>query len=536
VLPSLGIALRMVPTPASQVHFTLVAEVVNYLRNVDVDVMMQRLAGSGDDFAFDRERLSSVGQLDLPAITPGEEHIDIDENGIKVMGLWSLGAGVPFKYKARSASTSASTSASASSTSGTSATAPGLQASPPDLLVCPSERIARCFPVKLAASAAGAGAGARSQSARGKCSWLLPMPSSSSSATAAAPASASGGSAGTGTGATAGADQHLVRVIEQFLCIANGSARFERDIEHSRVLVKAAELEAETKGPRTITQLRREKLRELEKSGLLLGAAVAAAGGPAGGAAAAADVQVQEMAAAVSAGSASSAAAPKSAQDLADYAAARSSLIVAAVWACRWEGKLRWGMHKISSLSFVGEAVCAAGGDELLLRHAEQKTGGAAGSARAVSPTASLGVVRRNSVGASSLSGKLASDYLLVGLCHAPTCELDAAQQCSVDVPVTLKLRSLSTEPLSVTVCAEDHTNDEADRHMQRGPHYVYNDDPEHSLEKVVNCGMRWNGKTQHIGILVEPQQQQEITLSAVFTKTGVFDLNRYSFANLCGR
>ena len=37
VLPSLGIALRLTPRPSSVTHYTLVTEIVNYLRNVDLE-------------------------------------------------------------------------------------------------------------------------------------------------------------------------------------------------------------------------------------------------------------------------------------------------------------------------------------------------------------------------------------------------------------------------------------------------------------------------------------------------------------------
>ena len=37
VLPSLGISLRLTPKPTSVVHFTLLAEIVNYLRHIDLE-------------------------------------------------------------------------------------------------------------------------------------------------------------------------------------------------------------------------------------------------------------------------------------------------------------------------------------------------------------------------------------------------------------------------------------------------------------------------------------------------------------------
>jgi hypothetical protein len=384
VLPSLGIALRLVPKPSSVVHFTLVTEIVNYLRNVDLE---------NSPAEFGQDRFSSMGQLDLPDLTAGDDHIEIEDNAIKVVGLWLLGAGVPFKYKP-------SPREILSRESGARAIAGA-----PDLLACPSERIARCFPVKLALPASSVAATAAPPS--GKCSWLLPMP---------APASSKD------------THNHLVRVIEQFLCIASATSRFDKDVESSRLLVQAAELEAETMGPRSIAQVRREKQGT---SGV--------------DSAASASNQVQSQAAGA-----------VGAQDIADLAAARNGLTVAAVWACRWEGKLRWGMHKISSLSFVGEGVSAVGGQQPV--HAAVSTKGGAGAVSA-------------SVPAAPSSGKPAADFLLVGIHHAPTCTIGSAAESAVEVPVTVRLRSLSSEPLSVTIAALDFVSAEAHKNTPAGPH-----------------------------------------------------------------
>jgi hypothetical protein len=251
------------------------------------------------------------------------------------------------------------------------------------------------------------------------------------------------------------------------------------------LLVQAAELEAETMGPRSIAQVRREKQGSS-------GADTAASSST--------QAQIQASGAV-------------GAQDIADLAAARNGLTVAAVWACRWEGKLRWGMHKISSLSFVGEGISAVGGQQPV--HAAVSAKGAAG---VVSP----------SVPAAPSSGKPAADYLLVGIHHAPTYTIGSAADSAVEVPVTVRLRSLSSEPLSVTIAALDFVSAETHKNTPAGPHYVYNDNPEFSIEKVANLGMRWNGKTQHIGIALLPNTETEVTMRAYITKPGTFNLNKF--------
>lgn len=428
------------------------------------------------------------------------------------MGIWLLGAGVPFRYKpSPRAITNPNTPTTGSDHNSTRSV---------DLLACPSERIARCFPVKLAvpptsASASDSASVVAPHSPAGKCSWLLPLP---------LPHAQSNHSSDH--------DHHLVRVIEQFLCIANSTTRFQSEIENSRQLVEAAELEAETLGPRSIAQVRREKMQQLSQSN-----SAENNGG----------------------GSTGAAKAPESAQDLANGAAgtcilifmpflgpcrrsalgllcqlssfllyfplfcsffsnlpARNGLTVAAVWACRWEGKLRWGMHKVSQLSFVGDAASAAGG--VMPVHSDSAAAGAgkAGAANKIAPVSTNGSVARP-----------ASDFLLVGVHHAPTASLGVSG--STDVPVTLRLRSLCAEPLSVTLAALDHAPSEAtNRLLHAGPSYVYNDQPEVTLTKESDHGVRWNGKTQHIGIVLAPNATKDIDVAAYFTKAGVYDLNRY--------
>ena len=97
-----------------------------------------------------------------------------------------------------------------------------------------------------------------------------------------------------------------------------------------------------------------------------------------------------------------------------------------------------------------------------------------------------------------------------------------------MEVPVTLSLRSLSNEPLSVTIAAIDLTTATSNKFTSTAPQYVYNDQPEYTFEKVANLGLRWNGKTQHIGIVIPPNSEKEVHMCAYLTQPGTFDLNRF--------
>jgi len=376
--------------------------------------------------------------------------------------------------------------------------------------------------------------------------------------------------------------------------VSNASARFDREVENSRLLVQAAELEAETLGPRSIAQVRREKA---QAGGLNAPAASMQLQKPStmGGAEPPNHLNnnssnsntsnmdsnnnsngSDESGSLRQEGGAQPIKSPTSVQDLADIAAQKHGLVVAAVWACRWEGKLRWGMHKISSLSFVGESVCAVGGDAAAAGASAGATGptGSADSSnisRGKSSGSSLGATSSSAatVGSSSVSGgggatRPASDFLLVGLHHlhsavmhsgsggnsssTTTCRGTAAAAAAVapfevvTVPVQVQLRSLSHEALSVTVTALEWTaagggggsvavssssTSSSSSSSSSSSGGRMEDGSADRMIKRTSRGIQWGGKTKHIAIPLPAKSERSIFLEAVITEPGVYDLNR---------
>jgi hypothetical protein len=122
--------------------------------------------------------------------------------------------------------------------------------------------------------------------------------------------------------------------VEQFQCITQASEEFESEIQESRELLLIQANEADSTGPRTISQVRRDKLKQvaLRQTSQNLDIQDEFI-----------DVSLENIEKLI----------PKSAQDLADKEARRQSICLAFIWVCRWQGKIRWGMHNMTNVSFV---------------------------------------------------------------------------------------------------------------------------------------------------------------------------------------
>ena len=673
MVPSVGVALRLVPKPSSTLKFSLITEVDNYLQPVGADPVLVlggvgvgvgvgggggggfngRGGSDGGDALLLRERLSSVGQLDILNLST-DHFLEIDENAVKVMGIWMLGGARPFKYKT-AASASASTSASTSvGTAGVAASGSGRGSKDctPALLASPLERAAHCFSVKRT-SFTNTSRGAVS---KGEHRWLLPLPRLASAST---PGFSAQSSLHDDTHASTSdmSNVHIVRVVEQFLCISSARQSFEAEVVASRALVQAEELEAETMGPRSIAQVRRDKatqqrkqeqaqlqmvqrrLQEIDLLGedgledvnlsatdagnttLKLGAVPGEAPPLAG------DGYYSLL---------PSMGGPKSAREVATLEASKCSMKVAVLWMLRWEGKLRWGMHLVSDLSFRGDRLCATVGDNLTssftrthsratsapaqglrggthvgiagdssaatahsasssgrkgsilsqlgsrppsspMPIAASRTGpaptlsevGAGAVATAGPSSSSVSGVSTAAVVSASKAAPKAADCLLVGLCHDSVVQLCPARESGVPLRVTLRLQSLSAEELSVSVLALDYNSPTAllgtglgstaagsggdgggggsgggagvggassDSAVSISPGSIDTATAASATEpplvatppeRVPDLGMKWNAKTQHVGIVVPPLGCREVHLVAMLTKPGVYDLNR---------
>jgi hypothetical protein len=293
---------------------------------------------------------------------------------------------------------------------------------------------------------------------------------------------------------------------------------FRAEIENSRVLVKAAELEAETIGPRTIAQVRRDKLSNKSNSN---------------GSNDAATIMLESAAAAANA-TRKIFAVPTNASELSSLLAAALSTSVTTIWICRWEGKLRWGVHHDSSLSFIAKPTAISSS-------ASSKPSSSSSSSSLPAP-----------------STESAADFLVVCLSHPHIAKLPAPvnNSSSLTIPVVITFRSLSTRPLSITITAIDHLNYTTSTTIgtftnasssssssfsatKASPHNLspmpssnsISDSSSEYISKVDDIGFKWNDKVQYIGLQLLPFSQHQLTMHALITRAGLFDFNKFKIS-----
>jgi len=433
----------------------------------------------------DGERLSSVGQLDLSSIIvqEGEHSSLVDGNSFEILGTWLVGAGAAHQYRTKGSS-------SCSSIDGSRSSRGHIKQSSPTVIIGPSDRLTKCYPIKLDTSVSSAevvvaSSGTHPPPIRGDCSWLSAMSQSN------------------------GADTHLIRIVEQFLCMQYASECFRAEIENSRILVKAAELEAETIGPRTIAQVRRDKLSNKSNSN---------------GSNDAATIMLETAAANTTR---KIFAVPTNASELSSLLAAALSTSVTTIWICRWEGKLRWGVHHDSSLSFIAKPTT-------------------------ISSTALSKPSSSSSLPAPSTES--AADFLIVCLSHPHIAKLPTPvdNSSSLTIPVVITFRSLSTRPLSITITAIDHLNYTTSTTIGTSSNALLSpsttkasshnlspmpssnsisDSSGEYISMVDNIGFKWNDKVQYNGLQLLPFSQHQLTMHALITRAGLYDFNKFKIS-----
>ncbi len=415
-LPSVGASMRLATKSSSAVQHTLIAEVANFLR-----------APPGGAEATVR---NSLGQISYSAEQAGE-FLEVEDGGVKVAGLLMLGAAEPFSYRTGTGSS---------------------QLQQAELLAAATERVVGCFPVKFVDCREDC----TTRPLMGQSSWLQPLTSS--------------------TEGTAALQAQLQQVMERFLCIISSSEQLERDLAESRKLIRSEAIEADKTGPRTISQVRRDRQRQ--EDSLQADGATSDSGNDS-------DSDLEELRAAAErpprkekprARTVTAVSNPSSLAEIASNEALNQSVTVAMLWVCRWEGQLRWGLHTVPNMSFVGGAPFAA-------------------------------------VGGALTRSKNPADFLMAGLHHPARVELCGAPPHLKNVPVRLSLKSVSDLPLVLTVEAVDEFG---------GSEAVG------AVDKVPNTGVRWSGKTRHCALVLSPHTTTDLQMCAIVSQPGVFDLKRY--------
>lgn len=197
---------------------------------------------------------------------------------------------------------------------------------------------------------------------------------------------------------------------------------------------------------------------------------------------------------------------PSSATDLAHLEASGGNVNVIVVWKCQWQGKPRLGMHNLSHVS-------------VLLNH---------------SVSSSVDFSKRKKTILRS------SDYLLAGIYHVPKLDMqskseskDSRMTNGLVVPVTVQLRSVNQKPLiiSVEVVDRKETKDTAskDGNLENKAPQIKSssDDSNVAVAKSSSRGFQWICKTKYQDIELRPFASTSLSFHALITQPGVFDLKR---------
>lgn len=393
-------------------------------------------------------RLSSVGQLDLPDL---EEHfMDIDNNSVKVVGMLMLGSALP--YNRPSSSNKAKDKA---------------------IIATPTERIASAWPVQvlqpllLSELRNTRSAGGDENISSVEDSWLIKLPQIELDR------------------ALKLSKDHLKSIIEQFLIIWYTHNEFVKRIEEAKRSLILEELEASSAGPRSIQEVRRERQKL---------ATTAADDGM--------DTVLDVTSASSSAKLSQSGEGEEDQQHLHQQhhhvtfniqniirkERLNHSLGLTTIWVCRWQDKIRWGMHHIPYITMLSNLLPK----ETIL----------------TSP---------------SLYFNNSLPYLRIAVNHIKKLDWQpshAHPRHHPLIPVKVTIQSLSSNR-TINLSIQTLTNQFSTIKN------ISNQDNQVILSRLANVGFLWLGKVRHNQLQLQPKESIELDFLAEIVSPGVHNLNR---------
>jgi hypothetical protein len=260
-------------------------------------------------------------------------------------------------------------------------------------------------------------------------------------------------------------------VIERLLCQSAAHARLTKAVLSARLLLQQEAAQEGDQGPRTISQVRKDRLKMAASSEQLNLLDVDLLGTDTDTGADAADTS-------------SGVRPPRCAADMASLEAAAGSASVTLVWSCWWRDQVVYGMHTCPGLTLLPETTAA-----------------------------------------SATGARAAVDSLSVGLTHPPLVALPSPQR--VYVPVTVELRSTSDRAIVAAVEIIDRKSRTA--LLSEGDASAAA-----SSGAAVNAmfpsqrGLRWENKTSVVDIRLPPFGTATLPFTATMARCGVYDMNRF--------
>lgn len=447
VLPSISVSVKTISRPSSTTQSFLVMNLSNSLP-------------SSEDFEQTNRasiRHSSVGQIELEDVP--EYCNQLEEGCCRVEGVWMLGAAQPSEnseslLKSKGLVLESSENLTMSLQVNLNRNEKSTLPSPPPVDSHPS-----AFYFSTGKKDKGDGS-----SLKGTCSWALSMSTTNMNTI------------------SEGSPAYLRDIIERFLIIRKTNRKHQADLHSERLRHISEALLAEVEGPRSITAVRKDNKDDKKNEGVLQNIDLEN------------DVEIKEereseierTSDTINDNISTTIGVPMNALEVASQEAATGNIAIAVVWACKWQGKIRRGIHYTFNISILSTDV----------------TTGNIGKNPSFLVNPSRNIVNKV---------PNIAELVLVSITHPSSVHLPEGKS-SVHVPVIVELRSASKESMSITVESIDRRT-------------VSNNDKKNN--STHHKGLRWEYKTKYVDVKLPSQSSVKLSFTASLPKTGVFDLKR---------
>jgi hypothetical protein len=154
-----------------------------------------------------------------------------------------------------------------------------------------------------------------------------------------------------------------------------------------------------------------------------------------------------------------------------------NSIGISSIWVCRWQNKIRWGMHHLPFLSALSDL-----SDK------------------------------------STSSSGTCLQYLKICINHSKTLVWQKDQSIA-QINLQMTIKSLSSKSISLSIQALNHDG----AHVTK----ISNLDNDVLLSKVANLGFIWRGKSRFHNLKLSPKSELVVEFIAEVVKPGVYNLNR---------
>jgi hypothetical protein len=449
VLPSISVTVKTISRPSSTTQSFLLMNLCNSLPSFEDFEQTNRAS----------TRHSSIGQFEIEDVP--EYCNQLEEGCCRVEGVWMLGAAQPSEnseslLKSKGLILESSENLTMS-----------LQV---DLNRNEKSTIPSKSPTDSHPSAVYFSTGKRCQgdgsSLTGTCSWALSMDTTNmNTVSEASPA-------------------YLKDIMERFLIIRKTNRKHQAALHTERLKHLSDALLAEVEGPRSITAVRKDNKDDKKNEGNMQEIGLENDG----------ELKDErdseiERTSDVNDNISTTIGVPMNALEVASYEATTGSIAIAVVWACKWQGKIRRGIHYTFNISMLSTDVTTVNVSK-----------NPQGSRFVGSPSRNI-VNKIPNI----------SELVLVSITHPSSIHSSEAKS-SVHVPVVVELRSASKESMAITVEAIDRRT-------------VSNNDKKSN--STHHKGLRWEYKTKYVDVNLPSQSSVKLSFTASLPKTGVFDLKR---------